>query len=94
MNTKHNIQPTEDRVLIVPEAAEEKTAGGIIIPQEAKEKSQIGTIEAVGPGTKENPMVLKKGQRIVYSQYSGTELKLDGQKYLILRSSDVVAVLA
>lgn len=94
MNTKHNIQPTEDRVLIIPESAEEKTAGGIIIPQEAKEKSQIGIIKAVGVGTKEKPMELKVDQRILYSQYSGTEVKLDGQKYLILRSSDVVAILS
>lgn len=94
MNTKHNIQPTEDRVLIIPEAAEEKTAGGIIIPQEAKEKSQIGLVVAVGPGTQESPMTLKVDQRVLYSQYSGTEIKLNGQKYLILRSADVVAILA
>ena len=94
MNKKHNIQPTEDRVVITPNAREEKTAGGIIIPQEAKEKPQIGQIVAVGPGTKDSPMHLKINQRVLYSKYGGAEIKLDGQDYLILRASDVLATLA
>lgn len=94
MKMKHNIQPTEDRVVITPEGGEEKTAGGIIIPQEAKEKPQIGRIVAVGPGTKDCQMHLKVKQRVLYSKYGGVEVTFDGQQYLILRASDVVAILS
>ena len=93
MIKKHKIQPTEDRVVITAEAGEEKTSGGIIIPQDAKEKPQIGHIVAVGPGTKEKPMLLKAGDRVLYGKYSGAEIKFDGIDYLILRSSDVLATL-
>lgn len=85
------IQPLADRVLIKPEAAEEKTVGGIIIPDSAKEKPLRGEIIAVGEGTKDEAMVLKTGDRVLYGKYAGTELELDGEKYLIMRQSDVLA---
>ena len=85
------IQPLADRVLIKPEAAEEKTVGGIIIPDSAKEKPLRGEIIAVGEGTKDEAMVLKVGDRVLYGKYAGTELELDGEKYLIMRQSDVLA---
>ncbi|MEM7361687.1 MAG: co-chaperone GroES [Bacteroidota bacterium] len=91
---KTSIKPTEDRIVVTPEPAEEKTASGIIIPKNDQEKSHIGTIFAVGPGTKDNPMTLKVGDRVLCSQYGYTEVTLDEQKYLILRSSDVLAKLS
>ena len=87
------IQPLADRVLIEPAAAEEKTIGGIIIPDTAKEKPLQGKIVAVGKGTKDEEMVLKAGDTVLYGKYAGTELEHEGQKYLIMRQSDVVAVL-
>ena len=89
-----NIKPLADRVLILPAAAEEKTVGGIIIPDTAKEKPLRGKVVAVGHGTKDEEMVLKAGDEVLYGKYAGTELEFDGQKYLIMRQSDVVAVLA
>lgn len=89
-----NIKPLADRVLIKPAPAEEKTAGGIIIPDTAKEKPLQGEVLAVGNGTKDEEMVLKAGDTVLYSKYSGTEVELDGEKYLIMRQSDVLAVLA
>ena len=88
-----NIKPLSDRVLIAPAAAEEKTVGGIIIPDTAKEKPLKGTIVAVGNGTKDEEMVLKVGDTVLYGKYAGTELEVEGEKYLIMRQSDVVAVL-
>jgi chaperonin GroES len=88
------IQPLADRVLIEPAAAEEKTIGGIIIPDTAKEKPLQGTVVAVGHGTKDEEMVLKAGDTVLYGKYAGTELEHEGKKYLIMRQSDVVAVLA
>lgn len=88
------IQPLADRVLIEPAAAEEKTIGGIIIPDTAKEKPLQGTVVAVGGGTKDEEMVLKAGDQVLYGKYAGTELEHEGKKYLIMRQSDVVAVLA
>lgn len=88
------IQPLADRVLIEPAAAEEKTVGGIIIPDTAKEKPLQGTVVAVGRGTKDEEMVLKAGDQVLYGKYAGTELEHEGKKYLIMRQSDVVAVLA
>ncbi|MBR4533655.1 MAG: co-chaperone GroES [Bacteroidaceae bacterium] len=88
------IQPLADRVLIEPAAAEEKTIGGIIIPDTAKEKPLQGTVVAVGKGTKDEEMVLKAGDQVLYGKYAGTELEHEGKKYLIMRQSDVVAVLA
>ena len=88
-----NINPLADRVLIEPAQAETKTAGGIIIPDTAKEKPLKGTVVAVGNGAKDEEMVLKVGDQVLYGKYAGTELELDGAKYLIMRQSDVVAVM-
>ena len=87
------IQPLADRVLIKPAAAEEKTVGGIIIPDTAKEKPLKGSVIAVGNGTKNEEMVLKAEDTVLYGKYSGTEVELDGEKYLIMRQSDVLAIL-
>ena len=89
-----NIKPLADRVLIKPAPAEEKTAGGIIIPDTAKEKPLQGEVLAAGNGTKDEEMVLKAGDTVLYGKYAGTEVELDGEKYLIMRQSDVRAVLA
>ena len=89
-----SIKPLADRVLIEPAPAETKTVGGIIIPDTAKEKPLQGTIVAVGKGTKDEEMVLKVGDTVLYGKYAGTELEFEGKKYLIMRQSDVVAVLA
>ena len=88
-----NIKPLADRVLIKPAPAEEKTIGGIIIPDSAKEKPLRGEIVAVGNGTKDEEKVVKPGDTVLYGKYAGTELELDGEKYLIMRQSDVLAVL-
>lgn len=85
------IKPLADRVLVLPAPAEEKV-GGIIIPDTAKEKPQHGTIVAAGNGTKDEEMILKEGDEILYGKYSGTELEIEGTKYLIMRQSDVLAV--
>ena len=89
-----NIKPLADRVLVKPAPAEEKTVSGIIIPDTAKEKPLQGTVLAVGNGTKDEEMVLKINDTVLYCKYSGTEVELDGEKYLIMRQSDVLAVLA
>ena len=86
-----NIKPLADRVLVLPAQAEEKV-GGIIIPDTAKEKPLKGNVVAVGEGTKDEPMILKEGDEVLYGKYSGTELELEGVKYLIMRQSDVLAV--
>lgn len=86
-----NIKPLADRVLVLPAQAEEKV-GGIIIPDTAKEKPQRGKVVAAGNGTKDEPMVLKEGDEVLYGKYSGTELEYEGVKYLIMRQSDVLAV--
>ena len=86
-----NIKPLADRVLVLPAQAEEKV-GGIIIPDTAKEKPQHGTVVATGDGTKDEKMVLKEGDEVLYGKYAGTELELDATKYLIMRQSDVLAV--
>jgi chaperonin GroES len=88
-----NIKPLADRVLVKPAPAEEKTIGGIIIPDTAKEKPLQGEVIAVGNGTKDEEMVLKAGDTVLYGKYSGTEVELDGEKYLIMRQNDVLAVL-
>lgn len=87
-----NVKPLADRVLIKPAPAEEKTVGGIIIPDSAKEKPLKGEVLAVGNGTKDEEMVLKVGDHVLYGKYAGTELELDGEKYLIMRQSDVLAI--
>jgi len=88
------IQPLADRVLILPAPAEEKTIGGIIIPDTAKEKPLQGEVVAVGKGTKDEEMILKVGDQVLYGKYSGTELEYEGTKYLMMRQNDVLAVLA
>ena len=88
-----NIKPLADRVLIKAAPAEEKTAGGIIIPDTAKEKPLQGEVLAVGNGTKDEEMVLKAGDTVLYGKYAGTEVELDGEKYLIMRQSDVLAII-
>ena len=87
-----NIKPLADRVLVLPTAAEEKV-GGIIIPDTAKEKPLRGKVIAAGNGTKDEEMVLKEGDEVLYGKYAGTELELDGTKYLIMRQSDVLATI-
>jgi chaperonin GroES len=87
------IQPLADRVLIQPAAAEEKTVGGIIIPDSAKEKPLKGEVMAVGNGTKDEPMVLKAGDKVLYGKYAGTEIEIEGVQYLIMRQSDVLATI-
>ena len=89
-----NIQPLSDRVLIEPTAAEEVTASGIIIPDSAKEKPLKGTVLAVGNGTKDEEMILKEGDQVLYGKYAGTEIEFEGEKYLIMRQSDVFAVIS
>ena len=90
---KLKIKPLADRVIIEPAAAEEKTASGIIIPDTAKEKPQKGTVLAAGPGKKEEPMTLIAGDVVLYGKYSGTEINIDGTNYLIMRESDVLAII-
>ena len=87
-----NIKPLADRVLVVPAPAEEKTIGGIIIPDTAKEKPLKGEVVAVGNGTKDEEMVVKVGDTVLYGKYAGTELELEGCKYLIMRQSDILAI--
>ena len=87
-----NIRPLADRVLIEPTAAEETTMAGIIIPDSAKEKPLKGKVLAVGNGTKDEEMILKVGDTVLYGKYAGTEIELEGTKYLMMRQSDVLAV--
>ena len=89
-----NIKPLADRVLINPAKAEEKTVAGIIIPDTAKEKPLKGEVVAVGEGTKDEKMVLKAGDTVLFGKYAGTEIEVDEEKYLIMRQSDVLAILA
>ena len=87
------IKPLSDRVLIEPAKAEEVTAGGIIIPDSAKEKPLKGIVKAVGHGTKDEEMVVKEGDTVLYGKYAGTEVTVDDKKYLIVKQSDILAVL-
>ncbi len=88
-----NIKPLADRVVVEPAAAEETTASGIIIPDTAKEKPQKGKVVAVGDGKKDEPMTVKVGDTVLYGKYSGTELSLEDEDYMIMRESDILAVL-
>ncbi|MDN3202546.1 co-chaperone GroES [Algoriphagus sediminis] len=88
-----NIKPLADRVLVQPAAAEEKTASGLYIPDTAKEKPQKGVVVAVGNGKKDEPLTVKVGDNVLYGKYSGTELSVEGNDYLIMRESDIFAVL-
>lgn len=90
--SKVNIKPLADRVLVQPEAAEETTASGIIIPDTAKEKPMRGTIIAVGSGTKKQPMTVKAGDTVLYGKYAGTEITVKDIEYLIMRESDIFAI--
>ncbi|MFY0603861.1 MAG: co-chaperone GroES [Flavobacteriaceae bacterium] len=87
-----NIKPLADRVLVEPAAAETTTASGIIIPDNAKEKPQKGTIVAIGTGKKDEPLTVKVGDTVLYGKYGGTELKLEGKDYLMMRESDILAI--
>ena len=87
-----NIKPLADRVLVEPVEAETKTAAGIIIPDNAKEKPQKGKVVAVGNGTKDEPLTVAVGDPVLYGKYAGTELKLEGNDYLIMRESDILAI--
>ncbi len=87
------IKPLSDRVLVEPKEAETKTAAGIYIPDTAKEKPQQGTIIAVGPGKKDEPMEVNVGDNVLYGKYAGTEVTYDGKKYLIVKQSDILAIL-
>lgn len=88
-----NIKPLADRVLVEPSAAEEKTAGGIIIPDTVKEKPQRGKVVAVGSGKKDEPITVKVGDTVLYGKYAGTEISVDGTDYLIMRESDIYAII-
>jgi chaperonin GroES len=87
------VQPLADRVLVEPAAAEEKTAGGIIIPDTAKEKPMRGKIIAAGSGKKDEPMTVKVGDTVLYGKYAGTELTVEGKDFLIMRESDIFCII-
>jgi chaperonin GroES len=88
-----NIKPLADRVLIEPTVSETKTASGIILPDSAKEKPQKGTVVAVGNGTADQKLTVKKGDTVLYGKYAGTEIQVDGSEYLIMRESDILAII-
>src|SRR6476661_6185906 len=88
-----SITPLHDRVIVKPAAAEEKSAGGIIIPDTAKEKPQRGVVIAAGPGKTDEPVTVKAGDSVLYGKYAGTELSFDGNDYLIMRESDILAII-
>ena len=90
---KLNITPLHDRVIVMPAAAEEKSAGGIIIPDTAKEKPQRGVVLAAGTGKKDEPVTVKVGDNVLYGKYAGTDLKFDGKDYLIMREDDILAII-
>jgi len=92
MATNLNVTPLHDRVIVKPAKAEEKTAGGIIIPDTAKEKPQRGVVIAAGPGKKDEPVTVKVGDTVLYGKYSGTEIQLEGDDLLIMRESDILAI--
>lgn len=92
VNNSVNITPLHDRVVVKAAAAEEKTAGGIIIPDTAKEKPQRGVVVAAGPGKKDEPVVVKAGDTVLYGKYAGTEIQINGMDYLIMRESDILAI--
>ena len=86
------LKPLADRVLLKQEKAETKTASGIIIPETAQEKTQTATVEAVGPGTEKDPITVKVGNRVMYDKYAGVQVKMDGEDYLIVKNSDIIAI--
>ena len=93
MSSTAHVKPLHDRIVIKPAAAEEKTAGGIIIPDTAKEKPQRGVVVAAGPGKKDEPVTVREGDTVLYGKFAGTEIRIDGQDLLILRESDILAVI-
>jgi chaperonin GroES len=90
---KLSVKPLQDRVLVEPAPAEEKTAGGIIIPDTAKEKPMRGKVVAVGNGKKDEPVTVKAGDTVLYGKYAGTEIQIEGKEYLIMRESDIYAII-
>ena len=92
MAKKASITPLHDRVIVKPAAAEEKTAGGIIIPDTAKEKPLRGTVIAAGPGKKDEPMTVKNGDTVLYDAYTGKKVPFEGEEYLVMRESEILAV--
>ncbi len=88
-----NVKPLSDRVLILPNPAEEKTAGGLIIPDTAKEKPLAGKVVAVGPGTSEVTMEVKEGDQALYGKYAGQEIQIEGETYLIMKQNDILAII-
>ena len=92
MAKKLNVKPLHDRVIVQAAPAEEKTSGGIIIPDTAKEKPQRGTVVAAGPGKKDEPVTVKAGDKVLYGKYAGTEIQVDGGEYLIMRERDILAI--
>ncbi len=93
MSKKFKVVPLHDRVIVVPVPAEEKTAGGIIIPDTAKEKPQRGRVVAAGPGKKDEPTTVREGDQVLFNKYSGTEITVGGEDYLVMRESDILAVI-
>ncbi len=87
------IVPLHDRVIIKPAKAEEKTAGGIIIPDTAKEKPSRGTVIAAGPGKKDEPVTVKKGDEVLYGKFAGTDISVEGNDYIIMRENDIIAII-
>lgn len=92
MASKLKVTPLHDRVIIRPAKAEEKSAGGIIIPDTAQEKPQRGTVVAAGPGKKDEPVTVKEGDIVLYGKYAGTEIQLEGEDLIIMRESDILAI--
>ena len=90
--TYMKLKPLADRVLLKQEKAESKTASGIIIPETAQEKTQTAKVEAVGPGTEKDPITVKVGDRVMYDKYAGVQVKMDGEDYLIVKNSDIIAI--
>ena len=90
---KLNVTPLHDRVIVKPAAAEEKTAGGIIIPDTAKEKPQRGIVLAIGTGKKDEPITVKVGDAVLYGKYAGTEIKVDGKELLIMKEDDILGII-
>ena len=90
--SKLNIKPLRDRIVIERDQVEDQTAGGIIIPEAAKEKPVKGTVVAAGPGTKDEPTMVKVGDKVLYNKHSGSEVEVDGKRYLIMREQEIFAV--
>jgi len=86
------VKPLADRVMVKLEKNEAKTAGGIIIPDTAQEKTQQGVVVDVGPGTEKDPITVKPGQKVMYDKYAGTQIKINGEEHLVLKMSDIIAV--